>query len=263
MAAKFRIDREGPVARLVLSNPDKHNCFDDSLIADLTAALDALGADADVRVVVLSAEGRSFSAGADLNWMQRMAGNTDAENVSDARALTRLMRTLDALPKPTIALVQGPAFGGGVGLVSCCDIAIASAAALFSLSEVRLGIIPAAIAPYVISAIGARAARRYFLSAERFDAAEALRLGLVHKVVAPEALAAEGAEMAATLLRNGPQAIREAKDLIARIAGPVDEALMEETAQRIARVRATPEGREGVAAFLEKREPGWIVDETE
>ena len=180
--------REDGVATVTLNRADVHNAFNDAVIADLTDALRRLGDDDKVRAVVLRAEGKSFSAGADLGWMQRMAGYGHAENLRDAGALAELMRVLNFLPKPTVARVQGAAFGGGVGLVACCDIAIASDAAAFSLSEVRLGLIPAVISPYVVAAIGERAARRYFLTAERFDAAEALRIGLVHQVVPADQL---------------------------------------------------------------------------
>jgi len=249
------------VARITLTRPEVHNAFNDTLITELTAALRGLGTDERVRAVVIAAQGRSFSAGADLNWMQRMARNTASENLADARALVRLMRTLDTLPKPTLALVQGAAIGGGVGLVACCDMAIAAETAHFCLSEVKLGLIPAVIAPYVIAAMGERAARRYFLSAERFTAPVALALGLVHRVVPDEALEDAGAKLVRELLRGGPAAQVAAKELIFDISGrPRDEAMVEDTAARIARIRASAEGREGIAAFLEKRKPKWTKD---
>jgi methylglutaconyl-CoA hydratase len=255
-----RLERDGAVATLVLARPALHNAFDDALIAALTATFVALDADADVRVVVLAAEGRSFSAGADLNWMQRMAAYSEAENLADARALGALMRTLAGLSKPTIARVQGSAFGGGVGLVACCDIAVAVPDAKFALTEVRLGLIPAVISPYVVRAIGERAARRYFLTAERFDAHEAHRLGLVHQVVAADALDAAVDAIVAELLKGGPAALAASKSLIDAVAGrPVDAAVIDDTAQRIARQRAGAEGREGVTAFLDKRTPSWIT----
>ncbi len=214
--------------------------------------------DERVRAVVLGAQGRSFSAGADLNWMQRMAGYSERENLDDARALAALMRRLYELPKPTLALVQGPTYGGGVGLVACCDIAIAAETANFCFSEVRLGLIPAAIGPYVIAAMGERAVRRYFLTAETFSAREAMRFGLVHDVVPDEALRDIGRRVIKALLRGGPNAQVAAKDLILTISGrPLDD-LAEETAKRIARLRVSEEGREGIAAFLEKRKPGWL-----
>lgn len=251
------LDARG-VAEIRLNRPALHNAFDDTLIADLTAELAAFDADPAVRVLVLAAEGKSFSAGADLNWMKRMAGYGQAENLDDARALAQLMQTLNQMRVPTIARVQGAAFGGGVGLAACCDIVVASERASFSLSEVRLGLIPAVISPYVVGKIGASQARRYFLTAERFDAATALRLGLVHEVVGDAALDDTVATLVAAMLDNGPQAMGAAKQLIARVAGqPIDAALIDDTAQRIATIRATTEGREGLTAFLEKRSPSW------
>ena len=252
------IDDDG-VAWVTLTRPEVHNAFDEALIAELTAVFSGFSTDARVRAVVLGARGRSFSAGADLKWMQRVAQYSEPENLDDARALADLMRTLFELPKPTLALVQGPTFGGGVGLVACCDIAIAAETANFSFSEVKLGLIPAVIGPYIIAAMGARAARRYFLTAETFSAREALRLGLVHEVVPDEALRDIGRKVLKALLKGGPNAQVAAKDLILAISGwPLDDDLVEETAKRIARVRASDEGREGVAAFLEKRKAGWL-----
>ena len=245
-------------ATLRLNNPEQHNTFDDRLIAELTASLQQLGADPQVRVVTLAASGKSFSAGADLNWMRRMADYSTAENLQDALALAEMLRTLNELPKPTVALIQGAAFGGGVGLVAACDMAIASERASFCLSEVKLGLIPAAISPYVLTAIGQRAARRYFLTAERFSAAEALRIGLIHQVVAETELPQTGAAICQQLLQNGPQALKEAKRLIRDVSGrPIDSALIEVTAKRIAAIRATDEGSEGLNAFLAKRKPNW------
>lgn len=254
------IDKRG-VARLTLTRAEVHNAFNDVLIAELAAALDGIGQDPRVRAVVLAAQGHSFSAGADLNWMKSMAGYSRAENMEDAQRLARLMRTLNELQKPTVALVQGPAYGGGVGLVACCDIVVAVEDAKFSLSEVKLGLIPAVISPYVVAKIGESAARRYFLTAEAFSSWEAERLGLVHEVVDRNALEARGRQIVDALLSGGPQAQRAAKDLVFAVAGkPVDESLVEETARRIADVRASEEGREGVAAFLEKRRPNWQGD---
>jgi methylglutaconyl-CoA hydratase len=259
MADSFlRIETAGGVARLTLARPEKHNAFDDVLIADLTTALEEAGADDAVRVVVLAAEGKSFSAGADLGWMKRMAGYSDAENLEDARALANLMRTLNDLPKPTVARVQGAAYGGGVGLVACCDIAVASSSAKFCLSEARLGLIPAVISPYVVAAMGERSARRYFLTSEVFDAHEAYHLRLVHVIDWRDRIDRHVDSIVAALRANGPAAMAEAKDLIRRVAsGPVDAAMVEDTAQRIARVRASEEGAEGVVAFLERRAPTW------
>ncbi len=246
------------VGRLTLNRPEVHNAFDDALIAQLTAALLSLQADRRVRVVVLAAAGKSFSAGADLAWMQRMAGYSEAENLEDARALAGLMSTLDRLAKPTVALVQGAAFGGGVGLVACCDIAIASEAASFSLSEVKLGLIPAVISPYVVAAMGPGAARRFILTAERFSAQQALTLGLVHEVVPAERLEETAEQLFRHLAQGGPLAQAEAKKLVLSLAGrPIDGGLVEETAQRIARIRVGEEALEGLAAFLEKRKAEW------
>jgi methylglutaconyl-CoA hydratase len=247
------------VAAVTLNRPQVHNAFDDALIADLTDAIRRLGGDPSVRVIVLRAEGKSFSAGADLNWMRRMAGYGEAENLADAERLAALMATIRGNRRPTLAVVQGAAFGGGVGLVAACDIAVAADTAVFGLSEVKLGLIPSVIAPYVVDAIGLRACRRYMLTGERFDAREAYRLGLVHEVVPPDALAGAAEAMVAALLAAGPDAVAECKALIARVGrGPIDAAMVADTARRIARVRASDEGRDGVAAFLEKRKPRWL-----
>lgn len=255
---KYRVHRDGASAHVVLSNPAKHNCFDDVLIRGLTEAFTQLAGEADIRAVILRAEGKSFSAGADLNWMKRMAGYSREENLQDALALAGLLRTIDRCPKPVIGLVQGPAYGGGVGLAACCDIAIAAPEAKFALTEVKLGLIPAAISPFVAAAIGARAARRYFLTGEPFDAAEAHRLGLVHELVGDtDALLPAGERLAERVAKNGPVAVAEAKDLIFSVDRPYDDAVMQDTAARIARVRASAEGRDGVSAFLEKRAPAW------
>jgi methylglutaconyl-CoA hydratase len=249
------------IAVVTLNRADKHNAFDDGLIADLTATFRAVDVDPDVRVVVLSAAGKSFSAGADLNWMKRMAGYSEEENFRDASALAALMRTLHGLSKPTIARVQGAAYGGGVGLIACCDMAVGSHEAAFALSEVRIGLIPAAISPYVIAAIGERAAHRYFLTGERFDAAEGYRLGLLSDLQPTEdAMDDKIEELVSAVLVSSPAAIHEAKQLIAAVANrPIDDRLATDTAQRIARVRVSADGREGVSAFLEKRRPNWIA----
>lgn len=250
---------ERGIARLTLTRPDKHNAFNDKLIAELTQAISGLDSDPRVRAVVLAAEGRSFSAGADLQWMRAMADYGEAENLEDARGLAELMRQLNGLSKPTVALVQGATFGGGVGLVACCDIALAVEDATFCLSEVRLGLIPSVISPYVIAAMGVRAARRYFLTAERFDAYAALQCGLVHEVVEEGRLHERGDELLRALLAGGPNALAECKRLIATVAGrPLDAEMIEDTAQRIARIRATPEAREGIGAFFDKRKPNWV-----
>jgi methylglutaconyl-CoA hydratase len=254
------IEHQGPLGLITLNRPERHNAFDDALIQELTEALRAMEGDETVRIVVLAGAGASFCAGADLNWMKRMAGYSKDENQRDAMQLGALMRTLNNLRKPTIARVHGPAYGGGVGLVACCDIAIASHAASFALSEVKLGLIPAVISPYVVAAIGERYARRYFVSGERFDAGEAWRLGLVHDI-APDDNEMDGRlnDLVDAMLACGPVAQRESKELVRAVAGrPVTSELIQDTAERIARLRASPEGREGVAAFLEKRRASWV-----
>jgi methylglutaconyl-CoA hydratase len=249
--------RDG-VATIRMNRPEVHNAFDDALIGALTTELSRLEQLPAARVIVLAANGKSFSSGADLNWMRRMAKYSREDNVRDARALAGLMRTLDGMNKPTIARVQGAAFGGGVGLVACCDIAIAGDEATFSLSEVRLGLIPSVISPYVIAAIGERAARRYFLTAERFDAIEARRIGLVHEVVDGASLDTTIGKITGYLLKGGPQALAAAKKLITDVSRrPMDDKLAMETALRIASIRVEREGQEGLAAFLEKRAPDW------
>ncbi len=256
----FRASPDG-VAIVTLNRPEVHNAFDDAVIARLSEVFaDLAGADG-IRAVLIESTGKSFSAGADLNWMRRAAEYGDEENRADARALGEMLRRLDTLPRPTVALVQGAAYGGGVGLVAACDIAIAVKHATFSLSEVRLGLVPAVISPYVIAAIGARQARRYFLTAERFNAAEARRIGLVHRVVDGVSElpgAAEG--VVAEIFAGAPGAVAAAKDLIFGVAGrPIDAHLIDDTAQRIAERRTHDEAREGIAAFLEKRQPGWVA----
>ena len=247
------------VAIVTMYRPDVHNAFDETLIARLTGIFTALDDDPDVRAVVLLGAGRSFCAGADLNWMRRMAAFDHAENLADANALAAMLRTLYALSKPTIARVHGAAFGGGVGLVAACDIAIAAQDATFALSEARLGIIPATISPYVMEAIGARQARRYFLTGERFTAAEAFRIGLLHDIVPLAELDERVNEMLGALMIAGPAAQLECKALIRGVAHrPIDADLLTGTALHIADVRASPEGKEGVAAFLEKRKPAWM-----
>ena len=251
--------REGAVARLRLNRPQLHNAFDATLIAALTGALDSVAADPDVRVVVVEGEGASFSAGADLNWMRGMAAASEEENRRDSLALARLMRALDECPKPTIARVQGAAFGGGVGLVACCDIAIATANAKFGLTEAKLGLLPAVISPYVIEAIGPRQARRWFATAELFEAATAYRVGLLHEVVDDEAaLDAAVARQIDLLLKAGPVAAAGAKSLVRRVAARVDrDGLDADNAALIAALRVSPEGQEGLTAFLDKRAPAW------
>ena len=261
MFMHLEIELDGPVATIWMNRPDLHNAFDEDLIAELTAACKALDDDDDVRVVILAGRGKSFSAGADLNWMKRAADNGIDDNLDDARALARMLRALAEMRKPTIARVQGAALGGGMGLAAACDIAVASTKAVFATSEVRFGIIPSAISPYVLRAIGARQAYRYFQSAERIDAQRAREIGLVHEAVAPEELDAKVQEIVASLLQGGPLSQTAAKSLIRAVKNqPINDVLVEETAHRIAHLRATPEAQEGIAAFLDKRQPNWSGD---
>jgi len=260
--ATLEITRRNGIGIVTLNRPDVHNAFNEVLIGELTQAVRELSADDAIRVLILTGSGPSFCAGADLNWMKKMAGYSRAENVADAAGLAEMLRTLKDAPKPTIARVHGAAYGGGVGLVACCDIAIAAAEATFALTESKLGLIPATISPYVIEAMGARQARRYFLTAERFEAAEAFRIGLVHDIVPIAQLDDRVNELLAPLLVAGPQAQRECKALIRAVAHkPIDEAVVADTVQRIATVRASAEGKEGVAAFLGKRDAAWVPAE--
>jgi len=261
MTDSLQISRNGHVARIALARPDLHNAFDDLLIADLTAALAAIGADRDVRAVVLTGNGASFSAGADIQWMRRMAQASEADNQADSERLATLMRTLNFLPQPTIARVNGAAFGGGVGLVACCDIAVAADGAKFALSEVKLGLVPAVISPYVVAAIGLREARRLFLTGETIDAADAWRIGLVHHVVAAADLDATVDRQLDLLAKGGPQAQREAKRLALAMGGMNPEravAVDRENAALIARLRVSAEGQAGLGAFLDKRAASWV-----
>lgn len=254
----LEIELQGSAAWLWMNKPAVHNAFDETLIAELTQALNALDGDPAVRAVVLAGRGKSFSAGADLGWMQRQGAATLEKNVDDARQLAKLFRTLACMATPTLARVHGAALGGGMGLAAACDICVASSGAQFATSEVRFGIIPAAIGPYVLRAIGERQATRYFQTAERISAERALALGLVHEVATPEALDATVHALLEALQAGGPRAQAAATDLIRAVAHrPIDDALVEGTAQRIARLRATPEAREGLSAFLEKRAPQW------
>jgi methylglutaconyl-CoA hydratase len=251
------VDPRG-VATVTLHRPQVRNAFDEHLIAALTATLRRLQADAAARIVVLTGSGTSFSSGGDLEWMQRMAGYGYAENFTDAMALAELLRLLDELAKPTLARVNGPAFAGGLGLVACCDVAVAAADAVFCISETRLGLVPATISPYVVAAMGARAARRYFQTGERFSAAEAHRIGLVHEVAPREALDRVVETVVAALLEGGGVAQARSKRLIAEVRDrPVTAATMTLTAHAIAEARASDEGQEGLVAFFAKREPAW------
>jgi methylglutaconyl-CoA hydratase len=255
------IERRGAVGVVTLNRPEVRNAFDDVLISSLTEVFLDLENDESVRAVVLAGNGPAFCAGADLNWMKRMAGYGLEQNLADARALAGMLKTLDRLSKPTVARVHGPAFAGGTGLVAACDIAIGTPAAVFALTEVKIGLSPATISPYVIRAIGERAARRYFLTGERFDAAEAFRLGMLAKVAPVEKLDAEIEEILQHLTQGGPDALRKIKDLIRAVSrgGPVTDELVDDTARRIAEIRVSPEGREGIGSFLEKRKPDWLA----
>ncbi len=251
------VERDGRgVVRLTINRPDIRNAFDGVLIADLGACLDALASDDSTRALVLTGAGSIFSAGAELGWMKSSGEQGDHDNFQDALRLAGLMRRLDHMPMPTIARVNGHAMGGGVGLTACCDVAVAAEGAVFALSEVKLGIIPGAISPYVLRAICPRNARRYFLTGERFDAATAHRIGLVHEVVAEADLDAAVDAVLAEFLTAGPKAVRAAKDLVKHVAlKEIDDLLIRDTAQRIARQRAGDEAKEGLGAFLEKRKP--------
>ncbi len=259
MYQTLEIERNGKIATLWMNRPAVFNAFDERLIDELTDACRQLDADPDVRIVVLGGRGKHFSAGADLNWMQRAATFTHEQNIDDARRFAAMLRTLAGMKKPTIARVQGAALGGGTGLTAACDMAVASDDALFATSEVKFGIIPAVIGPYVLRAIGPRHALRYFQSGERIDARRALAIGLVGEIAAAGDLDACVGRLAETLLQGGPHAQNAAKELIAAVHGrPIDTTIGEETAQRIARQRATDEAKDGIAAFLDKRPPGWM-----
>ncbi|WP_321815111.1 MULTISPECIES: enoyl-CoA hydratase/isomerase family protein [unclassified Paraburkholderia] len=252
------VEFAGHVATVTLNRPDVRNAFNEAMIADITATFTALGARNDVRAIVLAGNGKAFCAGADLNWMRKMAGYSNEENHADALRLAQMLSAIYRCPKPVIARVHGDAYAGGMGLVCAADIVVAADTVKFCLSEARLGLMPATIAPYVIRALGEQAARRYFVTAEAFDCATALRLGLVSEAVNASELDATVQRIADTLCANSPNAVRECKQLVQDIAGAaIDDALIDDTAQRIARIRASDEGRDGVSSFLEKRTPGW------
>jgi len=255
----IRIATQGAVATVVLSRPEVRNAFNDEVIAELSQAFTRLGDDPAVRAIVLMAEGPAFCAGADLNWMRRMADYTREQNLEDAAKLAFMLRALYECPKPTIARVQGDVYAGGMGLVAACDMAVSVDTAHYCLSEVKIGLIPATISPYVIRAMGARAAHRYCLTAERFTAAEALRIGFVHEVVPADQLDAKVGELVAALTSAGPHAVRECKRLVQDVAGrDITRLLIDRTVEGIADIRASDEGKEGVQAFLGKRKPGWL-----
>jgi len=252
----IRID--GPVARVYLNRPEVRNAFNDGVIAELTAAFTRLGADASLRAVVLGGHGKAFCAGADLSWMRAMAGYTWEQNRADAQALADMLWTLYRCPLPVVGRIHGDCYAGGVGLAAVCDVLVAADGVQFCLSEARLGLLPATIGPYVVKALGEQASRRWFVTAERFDAARARALGFVHECVAPEALDATVDAIVATLVANGPAAVQACKRLVQDLAQrPLDAALRDDTARRIADIRASAEGREGIQSFLDKREPAW------
>ncbi len=256
----LQITHTGSIARITLSRPEVRNAFNDEVIAELTQAFTALGQDAQVRAIVLAAEGPAFCAGADLNWMRRMADYTRAENLADAGCLAEMLRTIHSCLKPTIARVQGDVFAGGMGLVAACDMAVSVDTATYCLSEVKLGLIPATISPYVIRAMGTRASQRYFLTAERFSAAEAHRIGFVHEVVPADQLDAKVDELTQALVTASPNALRACKMLVNEVAGrDIDAALIAQTVEGIADIRSSKEGKEGVQSFLQKRKPNWLV----
>lgn len=248
------------VHTITLARPEVRNAFNEALIGEIRQAFEAAGADPTVRCIVLAAEGKAFCAGADLNWMRRMADYTREENLADAGQLAAMLRAIYECPKPTIARVQGDVFAGGVGLVAACDMAVSVNTATYCLSEVKLGLIPATISPYVIRAMGTRASHRYFLTAERFSAAEAHRVGLVHEVVAADALDAKVAELTSALVSASPNAVRACKRLVQDVAErEIDDALVAHTVAGIADIRSSAEGKEGVQSFLQKRKPSWLL----
>ena len=258
-AVGVHLDAATRIATVTLQREDVRNAFNDAVIAELTQAFRALSDHEGVRVIVLAARGKAFCAGADLNWMRRMADYSRDENLADAAALAEMLRVIATCPKPTIARVQGDVYAGGLGLVACCDMAVAADTAHFCVSEVKIGLIPATISPYLVRAMGARAAQRYFLTAERFSAAEAHRLGLVHEVVGSDDLDATVASLAGALATASPDAVRSCKRLIDSVTDqPITPALIADTVAGIADIRASAQGREGVQAFLQKRQPNWL-----
>ena len=258
--ANLELTVRNQCAIVILNRPEIRNAFDDALIAALTRMLKKIAADDSVRAVVLMGAGPAFCAGADLNWMKRMAGYTLKQNLADAKALAEMLKVLDRLSKPTIARVHGPAFAGGVGLVAACDIAVGTVEAEFALTEAKLGLSPATISPYVIRAMGERMAHRYFLTAEKFSAAEAYRIGLLSELCLPGEIDDRINELLGHIVSGGKDALAEIKDLIRAVSrGPIDAPMIDDTAERIARIRVSQEGREGIASFLAKRKPAWAA----
>ena len=259
MAENLIVEKRNLVAIVTLNRPEVRNAFDDVLISNLTKVFLDLDRDETVRAVVLAGAGTAFCAGADLNWMKRMAGYGYDDNLKDANALAQMLKTLDRMSKPTVARVHGPAYAGGVGLVAACDIAIGSHHAEFCLTEVKLGLSPATISPYVVRAMGERLARRYFLTGEVIDAGEAYRMRLLADISPPEELDGAVNALLGHLVLGGREAHAKIKDLIRAVStGPADDAMIADTAKRIAEIRISPEGREGIASFLEKRKPNWV-----
>jgi len=258
MTQTLQIDRAGPVARVFLNRPEVRNAFNDAVIAELAQAFAGFAADASLRAVVLGGHGKAFCAGADLAWMRAMADYTWKQNRDDAQALADMLYAIWSCPVPVIGRIHGDAYAGGVGLAAVCDVLVAAEGVHFCLSEAKLGLLPATIGPYVVRALGEQASRRYFTTAERFDAARAHALGFVHELVQPDALDAKVDEIVAAVVANGPVSVRLCKKLVQDVAGRViDEDLRAETARRIADVRASVEGKEGVQSFLNKRDPAW------
>ncbi|NMM37662.1 MAG: enoyl-CoA hydratase/isomerase family protein [Glaciimonas sp.] len=255
----IELQRDGHAALVILNRPEARNAFNEITIAEITQAFREISADTSIRAVVLAARGPAFCAGADLNWMRKMADFTQEENRADAAQLAQMLRVIYECPQPVVARVQGDCYAGGMGLMAACDIAVTVGEANFCLSEVKLGLIPATISPYVIRAMGENAARRYFLTAERFTAEEALRIGLVQEVVALHALDATVTAIVKSLVGNSPNAVRQAKRLVREVGGKsISSILIADTVESIAQIRASEEGREGVSAFLEKRKPSWL-----
>lgn len=253
------IQRNGHVARVYLNRPEVRNAFNDGVIAELTATFATLGSDPTLRAIVLGGHGKAFCAGADLNWMQAMAGYDWAQNRADAQALADMLWTVWQCPVPVVGRIHGDCYAGGVGLAAVCDVLVAAEGVHFCLSEAKLGLLPGTISPYVIRAMGEQAARRYFVTAERFSAGQAQAMGFVHELCTAEALDARVDEIVAALVANGPMATRACKRLVQDVAGrPIDEALRGDTARRIADIRASDEGKEGLQSFLGKRPPAWL-----
>ncbi len=260
MSTTLDVQRSGPVARVFLDRPEVRNAFNDGVIAELTQTFAALSADSTLRCIVLGGHGKAFCAGADLNWMRAMAGYSWEQNRADAQALADMLWTLHACPLPIVGRVHGDCYAGGLGLAAVCDVLVAAEGVNFCLSEAKLGLLPATIGPYVVKAMGEQAARRWFVTAERFSAVQAHAMGFVHECVAPEALDAKVDEIVASLVANGPMAVRACKKLVQDVAGrAIDAELRADTARRIADIRASDEGREGIQSFLAKRAPNWLA----